>query len=82
MMFPWILEHFLVCFSLEGFELEAHLPLTPFLLHLKLKVIDFVFPIVVRGVREPSHYIWSSFLTSHILEFSSIPIKPPTYCKF
>ena len=38
-MFPWVLEHFLVWFLQEDFELEAHLPLTPSLLHLKLKVI-------------------------------------------
>ena len=35
------LEHFLVCFSQEDLELEAHLFLTLSLLHLKLKVIDF-----------------------------------------
>ena len=41
MMFPWILEHSLVCFLLEDFESEAHHPLTLSLLHLKLKVKDF-----------------------------------------
>ena len=41
LMFPWVLEHFLVCFSQEDFELDAHLFLTLSLLHLKLKVIDF-----------------------------------------
>ena len=41
MMFLWVLEHSLVCFLLEDFELKAHLPLTPSFLHLKLKVKDF-----------------------------------------
>ena len=75
MMFPWVLEHSLVCFLHEDFELKVYLRLTPSLLHLKLKVKYFTISHSGQRSPIPLPLYLLPFLTSHLSKFSSSPNK-------